>query len=319
LFAFLWFLGCSKDVSVWLFEEGLTKDDYRYGDLYRMSNLSQFKELKETCQSNIKGEKVNTHLVLAGDSFTEKGRIDSSFFIAENYNYIRIDEQSNIKLDTSQFNVLIIEVVERHFRERFANQWSGLKIVQDLTDEVPELSIFHRLVDMKMPYSTELHESVLFGYDVMMKVREWKATLNYKLFSRVDKGVKLNKTEEHLLYYLPSKPGISSAFDAIKNKEIEVLVGTVNKTYNYYKGLGFDKVVLSIIPNKTSLLGKDLGNYNKLVERIQNNKNLEMPMLDLYSPFTKMGTAAYAKGDTHWSCKGQAIWLELANLALNPQ
>jgi hypothetical protein len=319
LFAFLWFLGCSKDASSWLYKKGITKDDYRYGDLYRMFNLPQFKELKETCLSTEKGQKINTHLVLAGDSFTEKGRIDSSFFTAKNYDYIRVDEQSEIKLDTSQYNLLIIEIVERHFRERFANQWKGVNVVENLSVEKPSLGFFQRLIDLKMPYSTELHESVLFGYDAMMMVREWKATLTYKLFGRVDKGVKLNKSEEHLLYSLPSEPGISSAFEEIKDEDVDELVEHVNLTNSFYKTVGFDKVVLSIIPNKTSLLGTDLGTYNRLVERIQNNKNLEMSVIDLYTPFMKMGASAYAKGDTHWNCNGQTVWVDKANALLQSQ
>ena len=316
MFSFLWLLGCSKDISGWLFEKGLVKDDYRYGDLYRMSNLSEFKELKEICPPKANLKKTSTHLVLAGDSFTEKGRIDSSYFAASDYSYVRVDEVTNIPIDTTQNNVLIIETVERHFRERFRDVWQGVKLEKEFGESLKDESVFDKLLAWELPYSTEFHQGILFGYDAMQRIREWKADVNYKLFNRIDENVRLNKTEEHLLYYLPSEPGISSGFDVIEDEEIDNLVKKVNATYKYYKFLGFDKVILSIIPNKTSILGKDLGTYNELLLRIQRHKGLIMPVINVYDSFEEMGENSYAKGDSHWSCTGQESWLKLTNASL---
>ena len=313
LFSFLWLLGCSRGISGWLYEKGLVKDDYRYGDLYRMSNLSKFKELKEICPPKSNLKRTNTHLVLAGDSFTEKGRIDSSYFKAKDYTYVRVDEVSSVAIDTAQNNVLIIETVERHFRERFGEVWKGVNLDDEIKESSRNKSLFDKLLDLELPYSTELHEGILFGYDAMQKVREWKANINYTIFNRVDENVRLNKSGEHLLYYLPSVSGISSGFDEIENEEIDVLVANVNATNDYYKSLGFNKVILSIIPNKTSILGTDLGTYNELLMRVQKNKNLKMQVINVYESLQKMGLQSYAKGDTHWSCVGQTEWLLLAN------
>lgn len=310
LAAFLWLEGCSSGLSTWLFEQGLVKDDYRYGDLYRMCNLSKFRELKETCQTPNLEKEANTHLVLAGDSFTEFGRMDSSNFVASKYSYIRVDGKTDIQLDTSDFNVLVIETVERHFRERFVGVWDGVNVVSDKVTHSAEVkpSIFKRIIDLEMPYSTELHEGVLFGYDCMMTVRDWKATLNYKIFGRVDDNVRLNKTGEHLLYYLPSEAGISSAFDNISEEEINGLVAQVNATKQKYNALGFDKVILSIIPNKTSILGRDLGEYNQLISRVQKHPKLQMQVLDAYGLLNDLGADGFAKGDTHWNCIGKLAW-----------
>jgi hypothetical protein len=316
LFSFLWLLGCSKDISGWFFERGLVKDDYRYGDLYRMSNLSQFKELKEICPPNSNLKKTSTHLILAGDSFTEKGRIDSSFFASKDYTYVRVDEESSVSIDFAQSNILIIETVERHFRERFGEVWKGVNLEKNINQESDKKSLFDKLLVWELPYSTELHESILFGYDGMQKVREWKANINFNLFNRIDDNVRLNKSEEYLLYYLPSESGISSGFDKISDEGIDILVANVNATYLYYKSLGFENVILSIIPNKTSILGTDLGSYNELLSRVQNHKNLIMPVLNVYEPFKRIDVKSYAKGDSHWSCAGQAEWVALANTFL---
>ncbi|UBM60103.1 hypothetical protein LAG90_05540 [Marinilongibacter aquaticus] len=317
LCSFLWLLGCSNDLSKYLFAHHLVKDDYRYGDLYRMSNLKQFKALKEDCNTLKVQATPHTHLYLAGDSFTEEGRIEGNQFAASDFTRFRVDQVSAFPMDKSQHNILVIETVERHFRERFAEPWKGLRLVdEENKDQIPEAdsrSLWTKVWDFSLPYNEELHQSILFGYDWTMKVREWKAALNYTLFDRVDEHVKLSKNQAHLLYYLPSEPGISSAFEVIDNEEISNLVRNVNATYSYYKNLGFDEVYLAIIPNKTSILGQDLGEYNRLAERIERAPDIKMPVIDAYQEFMKLGEKAYALGDTHWSCEGQTYWVNAVN------
>ncbi|MFN8429805.1 MAG: hypothetical protein U0V04_07490 [Spirosomataceae bacterium] len=49
------------------------------------------------------------------------------------------------------------------------------------------------MIDLKVPYSEELHQAALFGFDFIMKIKEWKAALNYKVFGRVDERSKIVK------------------------------------------------------------------------------------------------------------------------------
>ncbi|MFN3489444.1 MAG: hypothetical protein ACK4YV_09935, partial [Emticicia sp.] len=121
VFLLLWYLGFSGSTAKWLHEKGITKDDYRYGDLYRMSNLAQFKEPLEQCPVPQNLPSGNTSLIIMGDSFTEKERIEKNHFKGlSSYNRYFITDTVNVKLDESKRNILIIETVERHFRERFA-------------------------------------------------------------------------------------------------------------------------------------------------------------------------------------------------------
>ncbi len=310
-FSLLWLAGCSGTVATWLYENNLIKDDYRYGDLYRTSNLPQFKEVREVCKPLNPEKRKNAHVVIAGDSFTENGRVEASDLATAKYTRVRVDGSTYVKTDSSDFNVLIIETVERHFRERFNSKWRGVSVEEPA--EKPDPGLWEQFLALEMPYNSQRHETILFGYVLTMKFREWKALLNYSFFHRVDSDVRLNGTEEHLLYYLPSEPGISSAFEPIEDTEINTLVANVNEANRYYSELGYDKIILSIIPNKTSILGRDLGVYNDLVKRVQNHPDLEMEVLDSFTAFNKMGSQAYAKGDTHWSCSGQTIWLEKLN------
>ncbi|MCF8325775.1 MAG: hypothetical protein K9I84_12515 [Leadbetterella sp.] len=308
LFAFLWFLGCSKTATNSLYDNKIVEDDFRYGDLYRLANLPDFRVKVEKCDDDFKGEKSDVALFLAGDSFTEKGRLQSDNFATEKF------ERGFVAESNKGFNlpngkkILVIETVERHFRERFQQPWRNWDVATK-NEVLSQQTLKEKLLDIKVPYNTQMHESLLFGTDFMMKIREIKAQINLRLFGKTDDKVKLHNG--HLLYYLDVNPGISSCFDKIEDSEVDLMVNNANLTYEYYKGLGFDEVYLSIIPNKTSILAQDLGEYNHLVERIEGNSNLKMPIISIFKDFQMKNL--YLKGDSHWNCEGQKIWVDKVN------
>jgi hypothetical protein len=310
-FGFLWFLGCSKTVSKTLFEYKILKDEYRYGDLYRLSNLPQFRVPVEVCEPNNYSKKADLALYLAGDSFTEEGRVGSQD-LASSFFRAQVGLASQQLPDSKKKKILIIETVERHFRERFALPWQNwVKTPSHLAH--PQEDVFQKALTFSLPYNAQLHEGEMFGFDFMLRLKELKAMLNYYLFDRLDPKVKLSPNGEHLLYYLDSSPGISSSFDSVTDAEIDKLVANVNLTYAYYQSLGFDEVILSIIPNKTSILGRDLGNYNFLIKRIEQHPDLKMPFVSILEDFERNGARMYDKGDTHWNCSGKKIWIKKIN------
>ncbi len=313
VFGSLWLSGCSEQISKWLFENGLIEDDYRYGDLYRMANLPQFKKLKDVCFDEPTEPKPNINLYLAGDSFTEKGRIRKENFHTNTYTWMHVAEKGSINLNPNQKNILVIETVERHFRERFMSPWRGISLENKTLPE----KWYQKLLNWRLPYNTERHEAVLFSNELSLKIREWKALLNLKVFGRTAEQVYLNKTGQHIVYALDIKPGVSSIFDNIPQAAIDTLVSNVNNTVAYYQYLGFDEVIVSIIPNKSSLLASDLGQYNYLCKRIENNPKLKAKMISLYDDFRKSPEQYYELGDTHWSCKGRALWINKLNAQLN--
>lgn len=319
LFSLLWFLGFSSSMAKWLHKKGITQDDYRYGDLYRMSNLAQFKAPLQQCTVPQNLPVGNTSLIIMGDSFTEKERIEKKHFKGLiNYNRYFITDTIKVKLDTSERNVLIIETVERHFRERFANPFANLKVMENqvVLENENKKSLKKWLLNY-LPYNAERHESILFSSDFFLAFKELKAWLNWKLFNRLDEKVMLSKDEKYLLYQLDAQPsGINSCFDKISEEEIKLMVDNLNKTYQQYKKAGFDEVYLSIIPNKTSILGTDLGEYNHLIDQIQKHSALEMPFFDIYTPFHNSNKVYYERGDSHWNCEGKQMWLDLVNSKL---
>jgi phage pi2 protein 07 len=309
VFGTLWFLGCSKDAAKYLFDNKIILDDYRYGDLYRLSNLPDFRVLVEKCKYAFSGKKVDATLYLAGDSFTEDGRIFAENFASNEFVRGFAAEPNSPLILKPGKKILVIETVERHLRERFTEPWKNWDVKKE--GPIVGKTTKEKLLELKIPYNSQLHESVVFGSDFVFKIKEMKAQLNLKLFGKTDDKVALSKSKEHLLYYFDTNPGISSSFEEVPDSEIQQMVSNMNETYTYYKGLGFDEVYLSIIPNKTSILAPDLGEYNHLVERIESNKALKMPIIGIFNDFK--GKNYYLKGDSHWNCQGQQIWIDKVN------
>lgn len=308
----LWYFGFSPKVSNYIFKKGIIEDEYRYGDLYRFSNLKDFRVLVEKCTEVPKNKKLpNTHLYLLGDSFTEPGRISSSNFIAANFSYANINASKEFDLDTTKKNILIIETVERHLRERFSSPWT-----QEPTD-LKKINTWKNTLNSSLkktlPYSTELHSAVLFSSDFILSIKEIKATINQKLFGRIDKNVRLSNDKKHLLYAMDTENGIHSIFDPISESQINQLVYNINASYEHLKSQGYDEVYLSIIPNKSTLFIQNEGSYNHLIERLESSSQLKIKVISTYTEFTKNGEYLYDKGDTHWNCKGKEIWTQKVN------
>jgi hypothetical protein len=313
-FGFLWFLGCSKTTTNLLFDAKVLKDDFRYGDLYRLSNLARFKDLQQKC-SPVAVKPKNINLIIAGDSFTEKERIDSASFGSKTYQRLTLAEPETIlSVKKGSKNVLILEVVERHFRERFAKPYTALRIKKE---KALSPSLKQKALNFMLPYSENQHQAALFGFDFILNLKELKASINEQIFHRVDPKVVLSADKESIFYYLDSEAGATSGYEPISEAEIFRLVYNMNLSYAHYKSLGFEEIYLSIIPNKSSILEPGKTTYNHLIERIEQHESLQMPVLSIFQAFKKLGKPAYELGDSHWSCTGQNIWLNTVNHKLD--
>ena len=306
----------------------LFPDDYRNGDLYHLSYLPQFKEKLPVCNSKKSGKKEqNVNLFVIGDSFTEEQRVNKNDLISENYTNIHWSKKTDIQLDTTKKNILILETVERTFKEHFSQEVNNFNLEKNDKKISEEKSWKRRLkeeiyqaISFIFPRSESIEqrfEASLFSYDFFLKFREIKANLNNEFFHRIEKKVILSKDKKNIFFSEEASLTDShSAFYPFNNKEKAVLVNNVNTTRKKYLTEGFDKVYLSIIPNKVSILAQDLGSYNHLIERIQADSSLEMPIIDTYSEFRQNPSKYYLKSDSHWTCEGRDLWLNKVNKIL---
>ena len=317
----LWGGGLSTTLSRWLYSVGVIVDDYRFGDLYRLSALPQFKVAQPVCpSSNRSSDTASTQLYLIGDSFSEPQRLSQSDFRVSHYQRVGWDNQQRIQLDPSKRNLLLIESVERHVREHFAKHISEFVVIQDTTkNPTPKPTTWQRI-------STELHrtdveerlESALFSGNWAFWFKELKATLTLAWFDRANASVSLSQNHQHIFLHSDTDSAnvLNSSFSTLTDREVSTLVDSINAVAKRYQQLGFAAVYLSLIPNKATILERERSDYNHLIERIQNHPKLAVPAINTYSRFKEAPQSPYLKSDTHWNCEGRAIWLDLVRSRL---
>jgi hypothetical protein len=311
--ALLWLVGCQPDWVRVVYKMGLIEDDYRYGDLYRLSNLAKFKQRVTSCPSTSPTVKQNVHLYIIGDSFTEPSRVDSASYHVAKYTYTHWDDApKNMRIDTSAYNVIILQSVERHVREHFANPIekftfkpisSQNKITANNWQPVTWFESLHKNLDERL-------ESFLFSNDFFLRFKEWKAALNFYFFDRTNDQVTITPDKKHILFAWDTDATTTkSSFNKVTDNEIENLVSVINNDMLALKKIGFDEVQVSLIPNKTSIVAPNLGVYNHLIERIERHPKLRTSVVSVWQEFSTKPNHYYYLGDTHWNCNGQRLWL----------
>lgn len=333
LFASLiWLAVLNTDIFRYMGKLNLFTDGYQFGDLYRLSNLPQFKDPKKDCPQYIPpanktgNKKIN--LFIIGDSFTELGRISKADFNVDSYQYVHWGEALHFKADTSAYNILLIECVERHIREKFAAPISN--VVADSRTFVSRGNpSFMQKLDLAFAADSkeERLDMMLFQNPLILAIKEWKASFNYKFFGRVREEVTLVNQDNDLVFYMDtdtvqaSKDAeaphsilkTTSSFTPLPESELDTIVNNMTKSKLLAEQMGFNQVILSIIPNKVSVISPGWGVYNNLIERVNEHSSLQIPVIDVLPEYRKMGNASYLKGDSHWTCEGQTIWLEKVN------
>lgn len=312
----LWLGGLSGTVSHWLYDTGVIADDYRFGDLYRMSALPQFRDPPPVCPpAHRDADTAQTQLYILGDSFSEAQRLSQDDFRVSHYQRAKWDTPPvRVQLNPAKRNVLLIESIERHFRGHFAKPVREITVVQDtVRTPAPVPTGWERFKnDVHWSDVEERLESALFSQEWAFWFKEIKAKLTLDWFSRASVNVSLSRDDQHI--FLDSDTDAAtplSSFSDLSDQEVNALVDSVNATATYYKNLGFDEVYLSIIPNKVTIVEPQRGRYNHLIERIQNSPNLRVPTINVYDAYKRAPVSPYLTGDTHWTCAGRATWLGL--------
>lgn len=320
----IWIVGLSPSILPWLWKEQIVEDGYQYGDLYKLSTLSEFRDPRRQCAGYTPPARPQSakkvHLYIIGDSFTEKGRVAKADFAVDEYTYVHLSEFLHIKLDTNEHNILLIESVERHFRQRLSSQLTVL--VPDsatFIERVGPGKFMHRLDEaFKGSHTADRLDGFLFQNDLALRVKEWKSDFNHRLFDREASGVTLVNNDRDMVYYMDTDTSeITSSFTPIRPTELDSVMNHMEASRHFADSLGFDNVILSIIPNKVSVLSPEFGPYNHLIEKVYQHPKLGMPYIDVLPDFRRLGRAAYLKGDSHWTCEGQTIWLNKVNAMIN--
>lgn len=328
VFTIIWGLGLSSYDKVYphLYRWGIIDDEYRYGDLFNLSHLPQFKEEMVKCENGLTVPKQSSrplHLYVLGDSFLEPQRIDSSDFIADRYHFIKWDNYQHFRLDTSATNIVLIESVERHFRQHFETPPSFYFVpdTAGFEEKWREKRWMARLDNFMESGRAEGQLGLLLtGNSPGLKFKELRSRLNFQVFGRSESGVTVSDNGKHIVYYLDTDTlnfPHTSGFSEISGARIDSVVNSLNKTRSELLSMGFDHLLFSVIPNKSTIVMPDYGRYNRLIERVQSHPALEVPYVSVIDEYRALGAGAYLHSDSHWTCDGRTVWLRKVNQELN--
>ena len=315
------------------------------GDLVKLSYLDDVKKYWALKDYDFKRPtddgKKNINLYLYGDSYTEDIP-DSAFANVKEYHYSTKLKPQTYVLDTSKRNILIIEITERLALESFSG--TGIYNVLRPKEEVgmsevgkapaaaapaaasgtaaPRKKASRTLVS-KTNYSQIINtnlEYVLFDYNCINRIRQYKADMNYGLFHHASGDVAISDNGQYIFY----KPTVAtgspySSYAPLTDADINNAVSVLNEIYDHYRKQGFAEVYFSIIPNAATVLQPE--HYNGMIPRLYANNALKIPVIDVYSIYSKNPSPAtlYRMGDTHWNNNGMQIWMGLVNNELRKQ
>jgi hypothetical protein len=321
---FYWSISHFESLYSWAGKSKIFPDDYRYGDLYRLSFLPQFKGKENACEDKFAKNSIknNVHLYLLGDSFADESNLNANNFAVEKYKYIHWDKPETVDFDTSAKNILILESVERSAKMHFVKKSDEIQFSNSnkIKPQIANFSIINELENWVEVFSHNTKKTeerlwhTLLNYDFVLFFKEIKANFDLNIFDRKSSNYNLSADKSEIFYFEEADVNCpNSAFYKVSDAEIDGFVKIINENYIHYKSMGFDEVYLSIIPNKVSILSPNMGDYNHVLERIQNHPNLKVKFIDTYSIFKKQPKNIFAKSDTHWNCVGSSIWQGVVN------
>ena len=323
-------LALSPPMQRWLDARGFIPNQYSYGDLYNLSNLPGFKETDIAINGDLTdADKPTTRypgvdLYTLGDSFTN---IDTSFYAGNRNFHIWVGDKTPmyVTLDTTQKNILVVQIIERVFQERMASSEyeamfigggfmpkSGsertrkpLKLTNPETPTSWLLTRFGEQISQRI-------EFLLFNGPLFVRFKEAKAQLLLTLFGRTT-GTALSTNKKHLFYQVEVDSTTSySSFHAISDQRLDTAVINVNNLRRYYLKMGFDEVYVCLVPNKATILDPNHGKYNHQIERFEANPHLEAPVISTIDTL-RQHPDWYHLGDGHWNKKGKKFWLRRVN------
>ena len=307
----------------------LRSQKYAYGDLYGFSYMPEFRIAKPAKSETVEIVKNNSEKKINLYSFCDSylySFVNSTdkFNSVKTYEYQKDNDKNppTFKIDTNQFNVLLVEAVERNIRMLFTDTnytCSKLNYIKS-TPKQPEkynsptphnfaYIFFNPLIETCLEYC-------LFDYALFNPIRELKAYINYHIFDRLDKDVSISDDKKYLFYYATVNDSRGS-FSELNDKEIDKIVASLNYINDKALKTGFDKVYFSFMPNPVSIIGYQNKRYNKLIPRIQTHKNLSVNVIDAYTLFRDANIQVFKNSDTHWNKNGFNMWMNLFNKELD--
>jgi hypothetical protein len=324
-----------QDLNSWYHQLLIRSDKWRYGDLYGLCYLPEYKFKLERFKKypRISSKPVtNRILYIIGDSFLADKTLTGAFDGFDDVKFLdRRFPFGPIVLDSTKQNYMVMEFSEwgligydinktnqtmwnkddlkarANFQLTAAPKPTVYNLPGTLWDRLNN-TIFNKNLSRNL-------ETLLFDDKLFTPAKELKADINYKLFNRVDKGVAISTDKKRLLVNATVDTTSSlSDFRNISNKEIGALINNLDAANNYYRSIGFKKVILTIIPNAVSIYDENRMHYNRLLERVEQDNHFMV--VDIYKEFKDAPINLYYRSDTHWNPQGLDLWVKTMNKSI---
>ena len=304
--------------------------DYPNGDLCGMAHLDWVAKFRPTRSEPLARPTANakspTTLYLVGDSYTWS-LTDTLFVGNTRFHFINRYAGGRYHLDSSSRNILIIELSECMIRDYFSNSHL-LEEVNDSLKSMPKVvyapsaikpcnsfATFFPAVHVDDFFNRNINKNLqtnLFNYNIIMPMFATKAAFNYFVFQRASGYVAISDDGNFLFNTATiSKTENCGSYKSVDKNEIDQLVANLNIVNQSYLQDGFNEVYLSIIPNTASIMQPK--GYNNLIPLLQNDPELKMKIIDIYSVFKSSREVCFESGDGHWNNTGREKWLHLVN------
>jgi hypothetical protein len=303
----------------------LGSDKYTYGDLYGISYLPKFKQVKDTSPvmpSELSTAEKDISLYVIGDSYFYSSfeqvpdyfeRTKSLIF----YKWGDRPSQSFKMPQDSTRKVLLIESVERNVLNIISLQ--NIQAPFEVRAHESRKSLVGRMNSLirENLYHPTLEENLsftLFDISVFSTFKSWKASFNQTIFGRSPSGVILSKSKDFLyLEQTVDSSAIGSSFKPVSPKAYSDLLQQMKFIESYAKSIGFDEVVFSFIPNPSSVLLTEGMAYNQFLPELARLAGHDFRVINPTQELSKNSKANFFHNDSHWNKKGAQIWLALLN------
>lgn len=323
------------DLNSWYHRLLIRSDKWRYGDLYGLCYLPEYKFKLEPFKKypRVSGKPAtNRVLYIIGDSFLADKTLSGAFDGFDDVKFLdRRFPFGPIMLDSTKQNYMVMEfsewgLVGYNIDKTLQTMWSkeDLKAKANFniagapkpTDFNLPKTFWDRLNNTLFNKSLSRNlETLLFDDKLFTPVKELKASINFKLFDRVDKGVAVSTDKKRLLVNSTVDTASTlSDFRNISDKEIGALINNLDAANHYYRSIGFKKVILTVVPNAASVYDQNRMPYNRLLERVEQNNRFTV--VDVYKQFKDTAVNLYYKSDTHWNPQGLDLWVKAMNKSI---
>lgn len=314
-------------------QDGWGADKFTFGDLYGLTYIKPFKMPRDTsfvALPVLETDSAKYKLHIIGDSYLYSFfSMDPRYFEKTGaVQFVRWSTPKAIpyRLATDKKNILLIECVERNFRQLMQVQEIRNRIeAQPAVKAVAQSSQFAFLSQINARVKETLYhptlennlEFLLFNLGIWAPFKELKSALNFYVFGRLDNDVRVSKNWKQLYLTQTVDPEkVGSSFYPTSDEEVAAYVAQLTEVEAYFKSKGFDHVIFSIIPNPVGVLNTENKPTNQIISRMAKHPAWKGILVDPTLRLQKNAKDNFFPSDSHWNQRGAAIWLGQLNETL---